>query len=103
MEKEKIDQIKKLQKEKDVVILAHYYVDGDMQEIADYVGDSFYLSKIATNVPQQTILFAGVGFMGESAKLVEIEKDSVNGGRVRGLSDGTYGDKGADCRGARAV
>ena len=70
MEKEKIDQIKKLQKEKDVVILAHYYVDGEVQEIADYVGDSFYLSKIATNVPQQTILFAGVGFMGESAKLL---------------------------------
>ncbi len=74
MEKEKIDQIKKLQKEKDVVILAHYYVDGEVQEIADYVGDSFYLSKIATNVPQQTILFAGVGFMGESAKLLNPKK-----------------------------
>ncbi len=70
MEKERAAQIKELQKEKDVVILAHYYVDGEVQEIADYVGDSFYLSKIATSVPQQTILFAGVSFMGESAKLL---------------------------------
>lgn len=70
MEKERAAQIKELQKEKDVVILAHYYVDGEVQEIADYVGDSFYLSKVATSVPQQTILFAGVSFMGESAKLL---------------------------------
>ena len=38
-------RIKELQKEKDVVILAHYYVDGEVQEIADYVGDSYYLAK----------------------------------------------------------
>lgn len=74
MEKERIARIKELQKEKDVVILAHYYVDGEVQEIADYVGDSFYLSKVATTVPQQTILFAGVSFMGESAKLLNPEK-----------------------------
>lgn len=46
----RIEKIKKMQKEKDVVILAHYYVDGAVQEIADYVGDSFYLSKVATQV-----------------------------------------------------
>lgn len=74
MEQEKVAQIKELQKEKDVVILAHYYVDGEVQEIADYVGDSFYLSKVATKVPQQTILFAGVRFMGESAKLLNPQK-----------------------------
>ena len=44
------DRIKKLQKEKDVAILAHYYVDGEVQEIADYVGDSFYLAKTATKL-----------------------------------------------------
>lgn len=44
------DRIKELQKEKDVAILAHYYVDGDVQEIADYVGDSFYLAKTATKL-----------------------------------------------------
>lgn len=74
MEKERVMKIKELQKEKDVVILAHYYVDGEVQEIADYVGDSFYLSKVATTVPQQTILFAGVSFMGESAKLLNPTK-----------------------------
>ena len=42
-------RIKELQKEKDVVILAHYYVDGEVQEIADYVGDSYYLAKVATD------------------------------------------------------
>lgn len=54
----RIEKIKKMQKEKDVVILAHYYVDGAVQEIADYVGDSFYLSKVATQVTQQNICSA---------------------------------------------
>ena len=63
-------RIKELQKEKDVVILAHYYVDGEVQEIADCVGDSYYLAKVATTVEQQNILFCGVSFMGESAKIL---------------------------------
>lgn len=75
MEAERVKRIKELQQEKDAVILAHYYVDGDVQEIADYVGDSFYLSKVATQVPQQNILFAGVTFMGESAKILNPEKN----------------------------
>lgn len=69
-----MEEIKKLKIEKDAVILAHYYVNDEVQEIADYVGDSYYLSKIATTVPQQTILFCGVSFMGESAKLLNPEK-----------------------------
>ena len=48
--------ILKLKKEKNAVILAHYYVDEDVQEVADYVGDSFYLSKIATKVDQDIIV-----------------------------------------------
>ena len=56
--------ILKLKKEKNAVILAHYYVDEDVQEVADYVGDSFYLSKVATKVDQDIIVFAGVEFMG---------------------------------------
>lgn len=66
--------IDKLKKEKDVVILAHYYVDGEVQKIADYVGDSYYLSKIAAEVSQSTILFCGVSFMGETAKILNPQK-----------------------------
>ena len=69
-----IKSIEQLKKEKDVVILAHYYVDDEVQKVADYVGDSYYLSKIATTVPQKTILFCGVTFMGESAKLLNPNK-----------------------------
>lgn len=71
------DRISELKKEKDVAILAHYYVDGEVQKIADYVGDSFYLSKIATGLEQKNILFCGVRFMGESAKLLSPEKRVV--------------------------
>ena len=67
---ELIQKIERLKKENDFVILAHYYVDGAVQDIADYVGDSFYLSKVATKVEAKNILFAGVSFMGESAKLL---------------------------------
>lgn len=71
------EKIERLKKEKDVVILAHYYVDGEVQALADYVGDSFYLSKVATQVTQQNILFCGVQFMGESAKILNPEKNVV--------------------------
>lgn len=62
--------IRQLKEEKDAVILAHYYVDGKVQEIADYVGDSYYLAELATKVPQSVIIFCGVSFMGESAKIL---------------------------------
>lgn len=68
------EKICNLKQEKDVVILAHYYVDGDVQEIADFVGDSYALAKKAAEVNQQNILFAGVSFMGESAKLLNPHK-----------------------------
>ena len=64
------ERIEQLKKEKDIVILAHYYVDGEVQEIADFVGDSYFLAKKATEVSQQNILFCGVSFMGESAKIL---------------------------------
>ena len=70
----KIEEIKAWKKEKDIVILAHYYVEGDVQEIADFVGDSYALAKKATEVSQQNILFCGVRFMGESAKLLNPDK-----------------------------
>ncbi len=72
-----IEEIKKLKKEKNAVILAHYYVDGEVQAIADYVGDSYYLSKLATTLKEQVIIFCGVSFMGESAKILNPEKTVV--------------------------
>lgn len=68
------EEIERLKQEKDVVILAHYYVDGAVQDVADIVGDSYFLAKKATEVSQQNILFCGVNFMGESAKLLNPEK-----------------------------
>lgn len=67
-------EIERLKREKDVVILAHYYVDEDVQNLADIVGDSYFLAKKATEVSQQNILFCGVNFMGESAKLLNPQK-----------------------------
>lgn len=69
-----VEEIKKLKEEKDAVILAHYYVRPEVQEIADYIGDSFYLSKVATKLKEQTIVFCGVSFMGESAKILNPKK-----------------------------
>ena len=68
------DRINQLKKEKDAVILAHYYVLDEVQEIADYVGDSFYLSKIAKEIDAEKIVFCGVSFMGESAALLNPKK-----------------------------
>ncbi|MEL7655964.1 MAG: quinolinate synthase NadA, partial [Bacillota bacterium] len=72
-----IKQIEELKKEKEAAILAHYYTDEQIQALADYVGDSYYLSKIATEIPQKTILFCGVTFMGESAKILNPEKTII--------------------------
>lgn len=71
---ELIEKIKKLKEERDAVILAHYYVDDDVQAVADYVGDSFYLAKVATGIDKKVILFCGVMFMGESAKILNPDK-----------------------------
>ncbi len=56
------------------MILAHYYVAPEVQAVADYVGDSFALAKLAVDLPQQTIVLCGVEFMGESAKLLNPDK-----------------------------
>lgn len=68
------NQIEQLKKEKNAVILAHYYSPADVQEIADYVGDSFYLAKIAKQSKADIIVFCGVYFMGESAKILNPDK-----------------------------
>lgn len=68
------EEIHALKKERDAVILAHYYAEPGVQEVADYVGDSFYLSRVAVGLSEQTIVFCGVAFMGESAKILNPEK-----------------------------
>lgn len=67
-------QINKLKQEKNAVILAHYYAPDEAQRIADYVGDSFYLAKIAKQTTADIIVFCGVYFMGESAKILNPDK-----------------------------
>ena len=69
-----MSRIEELKKEKDAVILAHYYVTPDVQDVADYIGDSFFLAKKAKELTNKTIVFAGVNFMGESAKMLNPEK-----------------------------
>ncbi len=69
-----VKNIELLKKEKNAIILAHYYVDGAIQEIADYVGDSYYLSKIASETDADVLVFAGVNFMADSAKILNPNK-----------------------------
>ena len=68
------EKIEKLKKEKNAVILTHYYAPAEAQKVADYVGDSFYLAKIAKQISADIIVFCGVSFMGESAKILNPEK-----------------------------
>ena len=68
------EDIQRLKKEKNAVILAHYYADGDIQDVADYVGDSFYLAKMGQKSTADVILLAGVVFMAESVKILNPSK-----------------------------
>lgn len=68
------DEIIRLKKEKDICILAHAYQSQEILEVADYVGDSYGLSKLAKDAPQKTLLMCGVRFMAETAKILSPEK-----------------------------
>ncbi len=65
-----VEGIIRLKKERDAVVLAHYYQIPEIQNIADHVGDSFALSRLAAELPHKVIAFCGVDFMAESAKLL---------------------------------
>ena len=67
-------EIARLKAEKDAVILAHYYVPAETQALADYVGDSFYLARLARSLDCKTIVLCGVSFMAESAKMLNPER-----------------------------
>ena len=68
------DEIEALKAREDATILAHYYQDGEIQEIADFTGDSLKLARAATTVESSTIVFCGVHFMAETAKMLNPEK-----------------------------
>ena len=65
-----VSAIKRLKKEKKAVLLAHYYQEAEIQELADYLGDSLYLAQAAEKVKTEMIVFAGVHFMAETAKII---------------------------------
>lgn len=67
-------KIEALKKEKDAVVLAHYYVNEEIQRLADYVGDSFYLAQVAKKLENRVIVMAGVYFMAESVKILNPDK-----------------------------
>jgi quinolinate synthase len=72
-----IEEIKRLRKERNAIILAHYYQTGDIQDIADFVGDSLDLSRKAAATDAEVIVFCGVRFMAEVAKILSPQKKVV--------------------------
>src|SRR6267378_4638208 len=69
-----LQEINDLKRRENATILAHYYQDGEIQELADFTGDSLKLARAATQVKTDTIVFCGVHFMAETAKMLNPDK-----------------------------
>ena len=72
-----VEEINRLKKEKNAIILSHFYVEGDLQDIADYVGDSLGLAQKASSTSADMIVFVGVHFMAETAKIINPSKKVI--------------------------
>jgi quinolinate synthase len=88
-------EIRRLKRERDAVLLAHYYQDDDIQDLADHVGDSLALAQAATRVDRRVIAFCGVHFMAETAKILNPERTVVVPDLAAGcsLADGCPADE----------
>jgi len=82
--KSTLQKLQKLKQEKDAIILAHYYQSEEIQELADHVGDSYYLSKIGKEAKEERIVLCGVRFMAESAKILSPQKTVLLANRDAG-------------------
>lgn len=91
--KELQEKISKLKKEKDICVLAHSYVAREIQEVADFTGDSFQLSVLASTTPQKTVIMCGVRFMAETVKILSPEKTVYIASAVAGCPMAEQMDK----------
>lgn len=81
-----IDAIKRIKREKNAVILAHFYQRGEIQDIADYLGDSLQLAQAAEKTDADMIVFCGVHFMAETAKIINPSKKVILPDTMAGCS-----------------
>src|ERR1700743_1769946 len=95
------EEVGRLKKERNAILLAHYYQDSDIQDVADVIGDSLQLSQAAAKTTADVICFAGVHFMAETAKILNPDRIVVVPDLSAGcsLADGCPADRFATWKG----